>query len=253
MFLNHGANPNAKGNNGQTPLHSLLEHSRNFPNGGLSLARLLLEHGADVNAQDKKSATPLHLASREGQFEIVRMLLGNGANPRATNNQGQTPLHLLSEGIYFNPQDVPDFVELFMKYGADVNARDSNNTTPLHVASCEGQLEVARMLLAHGANPKAINDQGQTPLHLLLEGIHNSQEVLDLVELLLKERSSRLRRYFSDTAQMSTLRTAHTFSLPPRENATIDGVSVPGFRLSKYVPDTDHASLVWYFVWFQFS
>ncbi len=185
MFLDHGANPNSKGNKGQTPLHSLVKHSRNFSSSGLGLAQLLLKHGADVNAQDKNNVTRLHLASHEGQFEIARMLLGHGANPKAINDQGQTPLHLLSEGIY-NSQHVLDPVELFLKCGANVNARDKNDITPLYSASQRGQLEIARMLLGHGANPNAVDDQGRTPLHRLSAGDNYGCQELDLVELLLK-------------------------------------------------------------------
>ena len=55
--------------------------------------------------------------------------------------------------------------------------------TPLHAASRRGLLDVARILLDHGANPNAMDDHGRTPLHLILA--HNSDRQ-DFVELLLK-------------------------------------------------------------------
>jgi hypothetical protein len=47
-----------------------------------------------------------------------------------------------------------------------VSARDKECVTPLHVASKEGQLAVARLLVEHGANVDAEDDKGRTPLQV---------------------------------------------------------------------------------------
>lgn len=144
MLLSHGANPNTVDDESH-PLH-LLSATGNV----VDLVELLLERGADANAQDKNNATPLHLASSGGQLEIAPMLLGHRANPKAMNDEGQTPLHLLSEGTN-NSRDVLDLVELILKCGADVNARDKNNITPYYLA-LRGNSEIAWILFRHGAD-----------------------------------------------------------------------------------------------------
>ena len=48
----------------------------------------------------------------------------------------------------------------------DVRARDAyDKSTPLHLASIRGSVEVARVLIEHGADPTAQNEDGLTPLH----------------------------------------------------------------------------------------
>lgn len=49
--------------------------------------------------------------------------------------------------------------------GADVNSTTSpDDVTPLHLACAGGMTPLAELLLQHGADPGALNDQGKTPL-----------------------------------------------------------------------------------------
>jgi len=52
---------------------------------------VLLEHGADVNARDENGATPLHHAAFDGNREIVSMLLWYLADKHVEDRYGQTP------------------------------------------------------------------------------------------------------------------------------------------------------------------
>ncbi|TRM57323.1 ankyrin repeat-containing domain protein, partial [Schizophyllum amplum] len=44
--------------------------------------------------------------------------------------------------------------------------------TPLHRAAEDGHLELARLLVDHGADIEAQEEEGRTPLHLTAEGGH---------------------------------------------------------------------------------
>lgn len=53
---------------------------------------------------------------------------------------------------------LPAVAQLLITKGADINMRDENGYTPLHIAAYHGKCDVAKMLLSLKAN---VLDQGQ--------------------------------------------------------------------------------------------
>ncbi|MCO5568565.1 hypothetical protein L7F22_022264 [Adiantum nelumboides] len=60
-------------------------------------------------------------------------------------------------------------VELLLQYGAQVNVRDSLGRTPLHNCLLYRRNTVAKLLLARGAGPAAVDEDGKTPLQVAME------------------------------------------------------------------------------------
>jgi len=90
FLLTLHADPNARDNNGHTPLYSV---ANECAVGGGEVVRALVRAGADVNACDgAKRCTPLHMAARRGNVEIAEALLDCGANIDARDRGGDTPL-----------------------------------------------------------------------------------------------------------------------------------------------------------------
>lgn len=89
-LLEAGADPNKKGPNGATPLHSAIAYRRHPVD--LDRIRLFLKYKADPNATDKNGSTPLHYALLRQDYESVKVLLENSANPIIKNNAGESPL-----------------------------------------------------------------------------------------------------------------------------------------------------------------
>jgi ankyrin repeat protein len=177
-LLRHGADVNAPGMWGRTPLLFASYW------GHLEVVRWLLEHGADTNAKDKDDDwTSLHLAAYEGHFEIVRTLLKHNADTTDRTDTGRTPLHLASISGRV------DVVRLLLNHGADPKPGDDDQQTSLHIASSSGNLDIARLLLEHGADVDAEDEDCRTAYQIALD--QGRDEVAQL--LLAHGAESRTR------------------------------------------------------------
>jgi ankyrin repeat protein len=205
LLLKYEANVNARGANGQTPLHFVTSGPYMAgPNIDLSLSnivRLLLEHGADPNAMDIDRFTPLHVAVQYGRVGAVRVLLEHSANVgsqagdrttifhaasefvNAREAKDRTALHLVSDFRHYAVTNVElsvsNVTRLLLEHGANINARDDTFFTPLHSAARYGRVEVARLLLEHGANVGAEDEDGRTASDVAVGGTRN--EIMQLL------------------------------------------------------------------------
>ncbi|MBD94842.1 MAG: hypothetical protein CL482_11380 [Acidobacteria bacterium] len=134
-LLDAGADPNgAEPGRGQTAL--MWAVSERHP----TVVEMLLERGADVHAatvshltgraaeRDVTGYTPLLFAARVGDLESARMLLDADANPNAAATDRLTALGLATIRGHV------DVAMLLLDHGADANA-DQRGHTPLHWAS----------------------------------------------------------------------------------------------------------------------
>jgi ankyrin repeat protein len=113
-------------------------------------------------------AKPLNLekeiikAAKSGAASRVKELLAQDVSLiSAKDTDGSTPLHCAT---WKGHQSV---VELLLNHGADVNAMNNNEhwgTTPLHAAAHANQRAIAELLIAHGADIHARNLNDRTPL-----------------------------------------------------------------------------------------
>ena len=92
--------------------------------------------------------------------EIVRLLISHGADLNALDITESTPLHMASFSW------TPDVVRILIENGASVNAQNETHSTPLHRASLLGNPEIVRLLIEHGADVTALDWNHKTPLHL---------------------------------------------------------------------------------------
>jgi ankyrin repeat protein len=184
----------------------------------LESVKVLLAAGVDVNQTSGYGWSPLLVATQNRYYKLGEYLLEHGANPNLANKGGWTPLYLATDNRNIENGDYPvrradvdhlEFIKLLLDKGANVNARvkdsteirtvftnqwlDENGATAFLRASQSGDVELMKLLLAHGADPKIATVLGVTALHVAagigwVEGITyewSPQATLDAVKLLL--------------------------------------------------------------------
>ncbi|OPH62079.1 hypothetical protein BC351_02240 [Paenibacillus ferrarius] len=131
FLLEHGARldiPN--------PLLSAMRpfgHS-NFQEENIEIVKLLIEAGAAVNDKDNNGNTPLALAAMYNQKELVTYLIDHGAHVNVKNNDGRTPLIEAVEAVEGakSEDDVLEVVKIMLQAGADPKTiPDRNGNTAL--------------------------------------------------------------------------------------------------------------------------
>lgn len=174
LLLDRGANLNAADQSGNTALFQSAWAADDF-----EITKLLVERGANVNAPGEDGFTTLMMAAANGNLAVVRLLLAHGANPNAANTDsrakvrhGDIALRALTPLMLAVPHNSrPAIPKLLLDAGAEVNARDVREMTPLMLAvSSETQSpEAVRFLLARGAAVNATSQNGETALDWALK------------------------------------------------------------------------------------
>jgi ankyrin repeat protein len=159
-----------------TPLHCAAR------GGSVEVASLLVSRGASISALDGQGRTPLFWAVEAGRLETARFLIEHGAEVNGTNLSGSTPLLTASRDTVS-----PELIGFLIKAGADVKTTDAQGENGLHKLAWYGYLEknieTAQILFDAGADITSRNNDGKTPLDILLD---NSFQNPNLVKLYRK-------------------------------------------------------------------
>ena len=137
--------------------------------GDVEGVKLWLERGVDPNVKVGGS-TPLHVAAERGYVEIVELLLSWKwrVEVDARDGRGFTPLQYACFGLlHAGPVSVGryrDVVVALLRRGADPDVRDEEGNTVLHWAASRGHGWVVDLLVRYGADLYAKNKRGRTPL-----------------------------------------------------------------------------------------
>ncbi|XP_030966830.1 E3 ubiquitin-protein ligase KEG [Quercus lobata] len=115
-----------------------------------------------LEAQNAEGQTALHLACRRGSAELVEAILEyREANVDVLDKDGDPPL------VFALAAGSPECVRALIKRGANVRSRLREGFGPsvAHVCAYHGQPDCMRELLLAGADPNAVDDEGESVLH----------------------------------------------------------------------------------------
>lgn len=132
------------------------------------MVEFLIRNGADINLKDTKGKTALLWAS-SNSLENVKILIANGAKVNEAANDGMTPFLQASLGVSSGKVPI-EICELLRKNGANINAelkrKSALGWTALHYAASNGDAELVKFLIKHGANVNKATGEGSSPLFL---------------------------------------------------------------------------------------
>jgi len=127
-----------------------------------------------VEATDREGWTPLHVSviSRRDDQACTRVLLARGADlsAREFTLLQRTPLHFATKSM--RVEELREFLDQVAagRGGLDVDVVDGNGQTPLHWAAGMGKAGAVEVLLKRGANVGARDGRGLTALHVVARG-----------------------------------------------------------------------------------
>ncbi|KAL8648358.1 MAG: hypothetical protein Q9210_005039 [Variospora velana] len=189
-FCEWGAALNSTSEYGQTALLAAVE------NGQKEIAQYLMEKGADISIADHLGDTPLTTAAKyamantverlltqanimgctpdkkafvQATFEAihrsntptVEILLRFGGTAYASfssdEHQGSTFLHLVAQSRLYH--SLVPMLDMLLQHGADIEAKDNDGNTPLMTAVLAYHFEPAGCFLQRGANLEAKNSK----------------------------------------------------------------------------------------------
>jgi ankyrin repeat protein len=177
------------------PTNERLEYLNNaliFVSSGDSvpLVSELLESGADCNASLRKETsgfvkgtTALMASSHYSKNpNIIRILLKAGANVNARDENNVTPLMCAVSPMSFKSSEK---VSLLIEAGAEINSRDKNGRTALmYEASYSPEFTILDFLLKAGADPNIRTRKGESALSLYMKYKYSAYDPKIIYKLL---------------------------------------------------------------------
>ena len=172
-----------KSHEGTTPLTLAARRGKRL------VCELLLESGADVDCARPGGWLPIQAAAYHDHCKTLRTLLDisqpQSLNAGVDEAKHYTALHFAIAHRAAPPEDI---LRKLLQLGSDVNAKNVNGATPLHLAALWNHMPAARLFIEAGAVLFAKNNAEQTPLDVLVKHHGVNKFSRYLAELVIPKR-----------------------------------------------------------------
>ncbi len=161
----------------------------------LACVNVLLKHHVDIDQPDPDGVAPLTIAIMNDNWDIARRLIEAGCDVNQWDMYGQSPLYAaIGAGVDStggrggasidapNKTSGRDIVNMLLDRGANPNMQifyrpagrgvgwAARGATPLMAAAAADDVELVKVLLTHGADPRLYQADDQTPIMAALSG-----------------------------------------------------------------------------------
>jgi ankyrin repeat protein len=159
----------------ETPLHFAAMA------GDLFISKILIEQGLDLNIPNSRNHTPIMLAAGNKHIKLVKLLLESKADINLEDIHSDNLIHI----CIFN--DMYDILLLLICSTKNIviNNRNNNGDSPLFFAIKKNKIKYIELLLKYGANLDTFDNQGKYPL---LYAVENNN--VELCKLLLNNNAN---------------------------------------------------------------
>ena len=177
-------------------------------------------------------------AAKNGNIDQIRALIAEQVDLNARDREDNTALHLASEKGH------TEIVKaLLTGEGIDINARENYEWTPLHYAARNGHIEVVEVLLKNGAQVDLVSDEHDTPLHFAARNGH-----IEVVEVLLKNGANIEAEgtYYNQSLGIDFILTPLHYAAEWGQAKVVELLLKNGACVSKMaVGDKDYSAMEW--------
>lgn len=179
IFKNINIDINLK--DGRTPLGIAIQH------GHTHIVKALIDAKVNLSITCKGHSL-LSIAADRGNLEMVKMLINAGADLNCETNEGPAPLLIAAE------RGFTTIVDCLLKTNkVNIDHKDKViGVTALFLAARSGNLEIVKMLLEKGANPKLPVKMMVNDLYVITERRNNK-----LIEKLISKHIGYLSDYLN--------------------------------------------------------
>jgi len=115
-------------------------------------------------------------AVEDGNISKLQSLISAGADVKARTKWDETPLHIAAD------RGNVEIAKVLLEHGADINVRNNKRgDTPLHRAVAKGNVEMVKFLLKQGADVHARNRYDDPPIQIAIEDEERNAEMIQFL------------------------------------------------------------------------